>query len=246
MSEQNEWSEESIESLSEEELVEAFEDFVGTIVGQVWNGGSYHGLAKGDLRSYGFKGLIEAFRNYDPDRETAFTTYAFRRVKGAMLDAMREFRRAPRGRTTRERDNVGPRRANRTSRSFRESAEEVSLHGETASDPKDAAICTYLMAPTDMESLEFGCDGGQEESVADRDLLEALREAMEQLSEFERTIIRLYDIEGCTMTDIAEEMGCSKGWAARIRDRAHGEMREYFADRYGEETAGALPFDRAG
>jgi len=245
MDDQADAEERSVEEMGETELIECFTGYVDRIVENVWNGEASHGLSKDDLRSHGFQGLLEAYRSYDPERETEFSTFAYRRVRGAMIDELRRFRRAPRGRETRHRDDVDPRRANEASRSFRESSDVVSLHGGAAADPEDAAVRTYLMPPADMERLDFGHDGGQENSVADREVLEVLREAMEELSEFERTIIRLYDLEGCTMTDIAEELGCSKSWATRIRNRAHAEMKERLEEHYGRDAAEFIPLDEA-
>src|SRR5919108_5809906 len=49
-----------------------------------------------DLISAGAIGLIDAIEKYDPTRGTAFKTYAELRIRGAMLDALREWDWAPR------------------------------------------------------------------------------------------------------------------------------------------------------
>src|SRR5262245_8716483 len=43
-----------------------------------------------DLVSYGSKGLIEASRRFDSTQGTSFRTFAYYRVRGAMLDGIRE------------------------------------------------------------------------------------------------------------------------------------------------------------
>ena len=44
-----------------------------------------------DLVQEGMRGLIDAARRYDPRRGVAFTTYAKYRVRGAILDGLRQF-----------------------------------------------------------------------------------------------------------------------------------------------------------
>jgi RNA polymerase sigma factor for flagellar operon FliA len=49
-----------------------------------------------DLLSAGALGLLDAIAKYDSTRRTAFKTYAEWRMRGAMLDALREWDWAPR------------------------------------------------------------------------------------------------------------------------------------------------------
>src|SRR5262245_30250531 len=49
-----------------------------------------------DLEGYGLDGLMRAAGRFDAARGASLSTYAGHRVKGAMLDALRELSRAPR------------------------------------------------------------------------------------------------------------------------------------------------------
>ena len=42
-----------------------------------------------NLESAGILGLVEAAGQYDPDRGAAFTTFAYQRIRGAILDELR-------------------------------------------------------------------------------------------------------------------------------------------------------------
>src|SRR5438876_11909960 len=57
-----------------------------------------------DLISAGALGLMDAIAKYDPTRGTAFKTYAELRMRGAMLDALREWDWAPR--TVRQKEHA--------------------------------------------------------------------------------------------------------------------------------------------
>jgi len=49
-----------------------------------------YGLDRDDAMAYGTEGLIQAVDNYDPERGTSFASFAVRRIKGAILDAIRK------------------------------------------------------------------------------------------------------------------------------------------------------------
>src|SRR3954452_12412337 len=42
-----------------------------------------------DLVAYGTKGLLEAAKRFDPSQGAAFSTFAYYRIRGAMLDGLR-------------------------------------------------------------------------------------------------------------------------------------------------------------
>jgi len=63
-----------------------------------------NGLDRDDAMGYGTEGLIQAVDSYDPDRGTSFASFAVRRIRGAILDAIRRQDPLPRSlrRSTRE------------------------------------------------------------------------------------------------------------------------------------------------
>jgi RNA polymerase sigma factor for flagellar operon FliA len=48
------------------------------------------GIDKDDALSYGIEGLIHAVDAFDPDRGTTFASFAIRRIRGSILDAVRK------------------------------------------------------------------------------------------------------------------------------------------------------------
>ena len=49
-----------------------------------------------DLVSYGIFGLIDSIERFDPDRGVKFETYAIVRIRGAIIDGLRNFDWVPR------------------------------------------------------------------------------------------------------------------------------------------------------
>lgn len=66
--------------------------------------GNGSGLDRDDAIGYGTEGLIQAVDSYDPERGTSFASFAVRRIRGAILDAVRKQDPLPRSlrRSTRE------------------------------------------------------------------------------------------------------------------------------------------------
>jgi RNA polymerase sigma factor for flagellar operon FliA len=69
------------------------------------NGG---GLDRDDAIGYGTEGLIQAVDGFDPERGTSFASFAVRRIRGAILDAVRKQDPLPRSlrRSARELEKV--------------------------------------------------------------------------------------------------------------------------------------------
>ena len=61
-------------------------------------------LSSEDIISYGTIGLIQAVDRYDPSVGVKFETYAIRRIKGAIIDAIRSLQQLSRDAARRARD----------------------------------------------------------------------------------------------------------------------------------------------
>jgi RNA polymerase sigma factor for flagellar operon FliA len=70
--------------------------------------GHGNGVDRDDAMGYGIEGLIQAVDNYDPERGASFASFAVRRIRGSILDAIRKQDPLPRSirRSTRELEQV--------------------------------------------------------------------------------------------------------------------------------------------
>jgi len=71
------------------QLAEYYLPLVKVVAGRVAIGLPSH-VDKDDLLSSGVFGLLDAIERFDPDRKNKFETYAGVRVRGAILDYLRE------------------------------------------------------------------------------------------------------------------------------------------------------------
>ncbi len=74
---------------SRDQLVLENMDLVKAIVGQVRRGLSAH-VDVDDLTNAGMMGLIDAAAKYDETKEVPFNVYAKQRIRGAVLDSLRQ------------------------------------------------------------------------------------------------------------------------------------------------------------
>jgi len=169
-----------------------------------------------DLVSAGAIGLIKAARDFDPSRRAEFETYAYIRIKGAILDELRGFSLLPSNLNKQIQD------AFRVSRKIAE---------QTGTAPSDAELAEKLGVTVDQlyKTLEsaraqhfVSIDGFGQEYPALSDLLSApntttpgehlertelidkLTEAIQQLDKRRRQIILLYYQQHLTMKQIAQ------------------------------------------
>jgi RNA polymerase sigma factor for flagellar operon FliA len=185
-----------------------------------------------DLVAAGFEGLLEARKRFDPARGVAFKSFAYYRVRGAVIDAVRQ-------------NAYLPRRAYARLKA----AEAVDIEGEQAVEQRAAAEAGGAAARDAEQSLR-AIDGilgrvaaayctaagsesdtppespNPEHTLLDRERQDRLRRALDALPEPERTLLQGHYLQDRRFDEIAKELGLSKSWASRLHTRALDRMRE--------------------
>ena len=198
-----------------------------------------------ELVSAGTVGLVHALEGFDPERGLAFSTYAMPRIRGAMLDELRERDWMPR--TIRERSRklhqIAAELAQKlghppdsaamaaalgvdidTYYHWRHEAETRSilpLDATTASDAEDDPHLAELIA--DPDAADPGDALQREEMEA------ALREGFTRLAQKDRTVLALYYFEELNLRQIGEVLHVTESRVSQIRTRALSRLREVIA-----------------
>lgn len=190
-----------------------------------------------DLVSYGREGLLDAARKFDPARGVPFRGYASFRIRGAIIDGIRQSSRLPR--RAHERLN-GLSAANRTSEGAYEDALAPAPPGSTAADAERAlgehlaamatAVAVGLLSTTaygdEGERVPLAPNATPEEALGRAELLEVVRRAIGELPAEEQTLVRRHYLEGERFDHVAAELGLSKSWASRLHTRAIKRLTE--------------------
>jgi RNA polymerase sigma factor for flagellar operon FliA len=179
-----------------------------------------------DLRSFGHEGLLQAARTFDESRGVPFRRWANLRVRGAMIDGVRQFGTLPR-RVYRELGNLLA--ADRVQEVY---DEEDAANPARSSDAADARLTTYLAGMATAMALgtvAAGVDadgpssppGPTPADLAElADLGRHLRAIVERLPDSERALIERHYFGDETLDRAAASLGLSKSWGSRLHARA--------------------------
>jgi RNA polymerase sigma factor FliA len=199
-----------------------------------------------DLLSAGVIGLINAIDNFDPRQNVKLKTYAEFRIRGAILDSLRQTDWAPRlkRRQAREFEAAIARAEQRLGRT----PEEAEIAGEL-----NLSLDEYRQKLTEMEALNIGelefirdenetpvvlkyTASPEEESPAvslERAELERLiASSIDRIPKVEKTVLSLYFYEELTLREIAEVMGIHLSRVSQIKSQAILRLRTSLARRW--------------
>ena len=180
-----------------------------------------------ELIAYGYSGLVEARGRFDPERGVQFTTFAYYRVRGAILDGVREMAYLPRQAHLRRKEAEALDREAEAAAVRRAETPEARATAKAALEAMDSILsktcATYVIASVG-QSDDDGFDD-PEESLLRRETSERVRAALEVLDERERTLVEGYFFEDRTLDEMGKEMGISKSWASRVCSKALVRMR---------------------
>ena len=182
-----------------------------------------------NLESAGVLGLVEAARQFDPSRGIAFTTYAYPRIRGAILDELR-------------RNCPLPQHVLKRWRLIREASAQLGgslspadLARATGLSEDDVVVCLQAIRLTNPDSWRDEMRS-QSRSLRDtRPPSSALEEeeeqrlmadAIEQLPNQQRTVVTLYYLEDLRLKEIGEVLGLSESRISRILTAAELRLME--------------------
>ena len=196
-----------------------------------------------DLISYGIFGLIDAIEKYDLARGIKFETYAITRIRGAIIDELRALDWVPRSVRARARDIENAiasleGRLNRTP----EDPEIAAELGISLKDLQDSyskisytSVASFdeIWAPnserSDRSSLASVVkDESAPDPVASfesEEIKEILADAIEKLSDRERTVVALYYYEGLPLKEIGQVLGVTESRASQLHTKAVLRLR---------------------
>jgi RNA polymerase sigma factor for flagellar operon FliA len=195
-----------------------------------------------EMVSAGTCGLIRALDSFDLSRGLAFSTYAVQRIRGAILDDLRDRDWIPRSVRAKSRRllQIRTELAARLGRAPApaECAEALGLDmkrywrwcdsvGHALRSASDEAGWTpETQRPDPLEELGTPPEAGADAELALRDRADRLRLAVGQLPERERRVVALNFYEELTLKEIAALLGVSEARVCQIRQRAMQRLKE--------------------
>jgi RNA polymerase sigma factor for flagellar operon FliA len=176
-----------------------------------------------DLRSFGREGLLQAARSFDGSRGVPFRRWANLRIRGAMIDGVRQWGHLPR-RVYHEL------RAMAAADDVQEAlGDEHAATPATTPEAADRRLSSYLagiataIAVGSMvahEDLADGRDPSPEELASKAELVAQVKAIVLRLPDAERTLIERHYFGDETLDQAAASLGLSKSWGSRLHARA--------------------------
>ena len=198
-----------------------------------------------DLVHAGIVGLIDAMHKYDASKNVRFASYAKFRIRGAILDSLRDM-------------DWSPRDLRRKARQLEATMQKLQSElGHSASEPELAQamgmsledfqhlldeIRGLEIGSLQIESLEDGKETDLSETIPgpdDRDPLllcmqgerrRMLAEAIAELPEREQQVLALYYQEELTMKEVGAVLGVGESRVSQIHSMAVARLRAILAN----------------
>ena len=180
----------------------------------------------------GSTGLVDAANRWDPERGIAFSTFAYYRVRGAILDGLRRQGLFPKHQLLR----------------FAAGANAVMQYQTTAENPAAEAggegaagqvaslgrslsniAAVFVVSLDEPAQARKAADPEQpeiHEQLATARNSQLVRAAMKQLPERERELVRLHYWKDMSLAEAGKKLGLSRSWACRLHARAISRLAE--------------------
>jgi len=194
-----------------------------------------------DLVGYGMIGLMDAINKFDETRGMKFSTYSSIRIKGAMIDELRKNSPIPKGAMDKlNKYNAAMEKLQMNllrEPSDDEVAKELAISVE---EVKQVEGYINYLSVVSLEDMVFSEDddmplmGTIEDKkspspyklLEEKEELEYLTKALDNLNEKDRTVLSLYYYEGLTLKEIGKVLEVSESRVCQLHSRAIVHLRK--------------------
>ena len=198
------------------------------------------GLDREDAMGYGIEGLIQAVDGFDRERGTSFASFAVRRIRGSVLDAVRRQDPLPRSlrRSTRQVEQAAQELATQIGRwpSQKELAMKLGMSLRDVQEIQRHASSRYVSLEHILnERSDAAAHRWDPPNNDDRDdpatamerevALGLLSEAVERLSERDKAILQLRYAESRPFHEVGKRLGLSESRVCQLHKRILKQLR---------------------
>lgn len=193
-----------------------------------------------DLIGAGMLGLLDAVEKYDSGKGVLFKTYAEMRVRGAMLDSLRDLDWAPRSMRRRAREVEAAYQEAERSRGRATEVEVAAVLKISVSEFQTLLGELRGLTITGLNTAEEEDNQHAHQLTADRDqtplalyeraeVQARLAGAVDQLPSREREVVALYYVEELTMKEIGNVLGVTESRVSQIHTQAVIRLRAWLS-----------------
>ncbi len=206
-----------------------------------------------DLVHDGIVGLLHAIAKYDPRRGVRFRTYAEARIRGAILDGLRQRDWRSRGARRARRELVETIERLTAERGRAVEEEEIAAAlGCTLEEYRERLRASSAGPLLSLEELPAGLQPALSPSASDpgarlerRELVKIIVNEIARLPERERHVLALYYCDGLTMKEIGSVLGVTESRICQLHSQAVARLQAALAGACRAARDPAIP-SRAG
>jgi len=198
-----------------------------------------------DLIHSGILGLLDAVKKFEPGRNVKFKTYAEQRIRGAILDGLRDLDWVPRSLRRKKKDIENAYHLLEQQFGRAATDEEVAQHLGTTleelqrslDDLKGVTLGTFMDVGEDGEGenlISFVPDPDAEDpqvTIQAGELQALLKDAVEKLPTKERFVVQLYYFDELTMKEIGTLLNITESRVSQLHTksmlRLRGKLQEH-------------------
>jgi RNA polymerase sigma factor for flagellar operon FliA len=186
-----------------------------------------------EILAAGYLGLVEAASRFDPKAKTDFKLFAYRRIRGAIIDSIR-------------RNSEISGKAYKLSKAWSaiDLLEDAYIQDpDSEQDPQQTLAKVLEFAASgaiafrcsfhdlEQEASEVCTDNNQEKILLEKEAKNSFKSLIDRLPEKERFIIEAYYFEEKSFAQITLEMGeHTKSWVSRLHAQALSRLKYFIIE----------------
>lgn len=216
-------------------LVERYIELVKVIAGRLY---STYGsnIEYDDLVSYGIFGLLDAIEKFDIDKKVKFETYAQIRIRGSIIDQLRNLDWIPR--SIRQKSKLIEETYNKLESKLGRNAKDIEVAKELNISIDELNTVLQQTNSFNIISLEEKIHDGNianhlkgevellpEEVACNRELYETLKLNIEKLPKREKQVISLYYFDEVTYKEIGKILEISESRVSQLHSKAISRLK---------------------
>ena len=181
----------------------------------------FYGVSKEDLVQAGFVGLLKAYKNYDPNRNVSFSTYAYDYIYGEMYECESKSKNVFVNKNMKRLYKKVISTKDMLSQKYNR---EISLN----------EVCEFLNVDINliMDIINSSSDYVpiEETVISDNNNLDnliLLKNSLNKLNDLEKQIIKERFISDYTQEETARKLGISQSKVSRIESKSKEKIKSY-------------------
>lgn len=217
------------------QLIEYYIELVKIIAGRLY---STYGsnIEYDDLVSYGIFGLLDAIEKFDLEKNIKFETYAQIRIRGAIIDQLRNLDWIPR--SIRQKAKLIEETYSKLESKLSRNVQDIEVAKELNISLEELNTILSQINSFNIISLEeqlydnnignylkSDSDSLPEDIVCNKELYELLQINIEKLPDREKQVISLYYFDEVTYKEIGEILGISESRVSQLHSKAISRLK---------------------